>query len=110
MSEFISGYFTYSLAVVAIIVIFGGGSGLSQLLKGIKQFPIDITAVVTVCDNGRSTGLLRKEMHIPAVGDITKVMLSMADTNQDVIDLMNHCKKVVKEQFGIQIEEEWKIL
>ena len=72
------------------IVIFGGGSGLSQLLKGIKQFPIDITAVVTVCDNGRSTGLLRKEMHIPAVGDITKVMLSMADTNQDIIDLMNY--------------------
>ncbi len=72
------------------IVIFGGGSGLSQLLKGIKQFPIDITAVVSVCDNGRSTGLLRKEMHTPAVGDITKVMLSMADTNQDIIDLMNY--------------------
>lgn len=72
------------------IVIFGGGSGLSQLLKGIKQFPIEITAVVSVCDNGRSTGLLRKEMHTPAVGDITKVMLSMADTNQDVIDLMNY--------------------
>ena len=72
------------------IVIFGGGSGLSQLLKGIKQFPIDITAVVSVSDNGRSTGLLRKEMHIPAVGDITKVMLSMADTNQDITDLMNY--------------------
>ena len=72
------------------IVIFGGGSGLSQLLKGIKQFPIDITAVVSVADNGRSTGLLRREMHIPAVGDITKVMLSMADTNQDIINLMNY--------------------
>ena len=72
------------------IVIFGGGSGLSQLLKGIKQFPIDITAVVSVSDNGRSTGLLRQEMHTPAVGDITKVMLSMADTNKDVIDLMNY--------------------
>lgn len=72
------------------IVIFGGGSGLSQLLKGIKQFPVDITAVVSVADNGKSTGLLRKEMKIPAVGDITKVMLSMADTNQDVIDLMNY--------------------
>lgn len=72
------------------IVIFGGGSGLSQLLKGIKQFPVDITAVVSVADNGKSTGLLRKEMKIPAVGDITKVMLSMADTNQDIIDLMNY--------------------
>lgn len=72
------------------IVIFGGGSGLSQLLKGIKLFPLDITAVVSVFDNGKSTGLLRKEMHIPAVGDISKVMLSMSDANQDVIDLMNY--------------------
>ncbi len=72
------------------IVIFGGGSGLSQLLKGIKLFPLDITAVVSVSDNGGSTGLLRKELNIPAVGDITKVMLSMADTNKDIIDLMNY--------------------
>ena len=72
------------------IVIFGGGSGLSQLLKGIKLFPLDITAVVSVFDNGRSTGLLRKEMHIPAVGDISKVMLSMSDADEDVINLMNY--------------------
>ena len=72
------------------IVIFGGGSGLSQLLKGIKLFTVEITAVVSVADNGGSTGLLRRELNIPAVGDITKVMLSMADTNQDVIDLMNY--------------------
>ena len=72
------------------IVIFGGGSGLSQLLKGIKLFPVDITAVVSVADNGKSTGILRRELNIPAVGDISKVMLSMADTNQDVIDLMNY--------------------
>jgi uncharacterized cofD-like protein len=72
------------------IVIFGGGSGLSQLLKGIKLFPIDITAVVSVSDNGKSTGLLREEMHIPAVGDISKVMLSMSDTNEDIINLMNY--------------------
>ena len=72
------------------IVIFGGGSGLSQLLKGIKLFPVEITAVVTVADNGASTGRLRREMKIPAVGDISKVMLSMANVDQDVIDLMNY--------------------
>ena len=72
------------------IVIFGGGSGLSQMLKGLKLFPIDITAVVSVSDNGRSTGRLRKEMHQPAVGDITKVMLSMANVNDDLVDLMNY--------------------
>lgn len=72
------------------IVIFGGGSGLSQLLKGIKLFPIDITSVVTVADNGQSTGRLRKELNIPAVGDITKVMLSMADVDKDIEDLLSY--------------------
>ena len=57
------------------IVIFGGGSGLSQLLKGIKLFPVEITAVVSVADNGGSTGLLRRELNIPAVGDIQKLCL-----------------------------------
>lgn len=72
------------------IVIFGGGSGLSQLLKGIKLFPVEITAVVSVADNGSSTGRLRKELNIPAVGDITKVMLSMANIDKDVKDLMDY--------------------
>jgi len=72
------------------IVIFGGGSGLSQILKGLKLFPVDITAIVSVSDNGRSTGRLRKEMHQPAVGDITKVMLSMANLSTDMQALMNY--------------------
>ena len=72
------------------IVIFGGGSGLSQILKGLKLFPVDITAVVSVFDNGRSTGRLREEMHQPAVGDISKVMLSMANVSDDIVDLMNY--------------------
>ncbi len=72
------------------IVIFGGGSGLSQLLKGLKLFPVEITAVVTVADNGSSTGKLRKEFNIPAVGDISKVMLAMADVDNDITDLMNY--------------------
>ncbi len=72
------------------IVIFGGGSGLSQILKGLKLFPVDITAVVSVSDNGKSTGRLRKEMNIPAVGDITKVMLAMANVDKDLESLLNY--------------------
>lgn len=72
------------------VVIFGGGSGLSQVLKGLKQFPIDITAVVSVSDNGRSTGRLRKEMKQPAVGDITKVMIAMSNIDEDMVNLMNY--------------------
>lgn len=61
------------------VVVFGGGTGLSQLLKGLKIFPIDITAVVTVCDDGRTTGRLRKEFNTPAVGDLRRVIISLSE-------------------------------
>lgn len=72
------------------IVIFGGGSGLSQLLKGLKLFPVDITAVVSVSDNGGSTLRLRRDFNIPAVGDISKVMMAMSNTDQDIVNLMSY--------------------
>ncbi len=72
------------------VVIFGGGTGLSQVLKGLRQFPLEVTAVVTVADNGKSTGKLRKEYDIPAVGDISKVLMSMSNMDQDIIDLLNY--------------------
>lgn len=72
------------------IVIFGGGSGLSQMLKGLKLFPIEITAVVSVSDNGGSTLRLRKDFNIPAVGDISKVLIAMSNTDKDIIHLMNY--------------------
>lgn len=72
------------------VVIFGGGSGLSQLLKGMVQFPWDVTAVVSVSDNGKSTGKLRKEFDIPAVGDITKVIMSMSGKNDTIKELFMH--------------------
>ena len=62
------------------VTVFGGGTGMSTLLKGLKEFPIDLRAVVSVCDDGRSTGKLRKEFNIPAMGDIRKVMTSLAST------------------------------
>lgn len=72
------------------IVIFGGGSGLSQILKGLKLFPLDITAVVSVADNGASTGRLRKDLNIPAVGDISKVMLAMSNLDSDTLNMLNY--------------------
>lgn len=72
------------------VIIFGGGSGLSQILKGLKLFPIDITAVVSVFDNGGSTLRLRKDFKIPAVGDISKVLMAMSNTSDDIVNLMNY--------------------
>ena len=72
------------------VVIFGGGSGLSQILKGLKLFPLDITAVVSVADHGASTGRLRKDLNIPAVGDISKVMLAMSSLDSDTLNMLNY--------------------
>ena len=62
------------------IVVLGGGNGMSTLLRGLKQFPVDLTAIVSVCDDGGSTGKLRKEFNTPAVGDIRRVLISLSET------------------------------
>lgn len=72
------------------VVVLGGGTGMSSLLRGLKEFPIDITAVVSVCDDGQSTGRLRREFNIPAVGDIRKVLVSLSETEPLVEQLLNY--------------------
>lgn len=70
------------------VVVFGGGTGISYLLKGLKDFPMDITAVITVSDNGRSTGKLRKEFHTPAVGDIRNVITNLSQIDEPIKQMM----------------------
>ena len=72
------------------VVVFGGGTGLSVLLKGLKDFPIDITAIITVSDNGRSTGRLREEFNTPAVGDIRQVISNLSDTDEDIKKMLEY--------------------
>lgn len=72
------------------VVILGGGTGQSTLLRGLKEFPIDISAVVSVCDDGRSTGRLREEFNIFAVGDIRKVIVSLSETEPLFEELLNY--------------------
>lgn len=72
------------------IVVFGGGTGLSYLLRGLKDFPVDITAVITVSDNGRSTGKLREEFYTPAVGDIRKVLSNLSELPDDIKSIMEY--------------------
>lgn len=72
------------------VVVLGGGTGLSVLLQGLKKFPLDITAIVSVCDNGSSTGKLREEFKTPAVGDIRRVLISLSETEPLVEKLFNY--------------------
>ena len=66
------------------VVVLGGGTGTSTLLSGLKRMPIDITAVISVSDNGSSTGKLREEFLIPAVGDIRKVLTNLSPLPDEV--------------------------
>lgn len=72
------------------VVVLGGGTGSSTLLRGLKEFPVDLTAIVSVCDDGNSTGILREEFNIPAVGDIRRVLVSLSETEPLVMDLFNY--------------------
>ena len=72
------------------VVVLGGGTGSSTLLRGLKEFPLDITAIVSVCDDGRSTGVLREEFSIPAVGDIRRVLVALSETEPLVMELFNY--------------------
>lgn len=72
------------------VVILGGGTGMSTLLRGLKKFPLDITAIVSMCDDGKSTGRLRKEFKIPAVGDIRRVIVALSETEPLVEEIFNY--------------------
>jgi uncharacterized cofD-like protein len=72
------------------IVIIGGGTGLPVLLRGLKQFPVDITAIVTVADDGGSSGRLRNDLHIPPPGDIRNVLAALSDVEPLIEEMFQH--------------------
>ena len=72
------------------VVILGGGTGTSSVLSGLKYFPIDITAIITVSDNGSSTGRLRKEFSTPAVGDIRHVLSNLSTLPDEIKNIMEY--------------------
>ncbi|HSC81886.1 MAG TPA: uridine diphosphate-N-acetylglucosamine-binding protein YvcK [Chitinolyticbacter sp.] len=60
------------------VVALGGGTGLSSLLRGLKHFPLDLTAIVTVADDGGSSGRLLREFNMPPPGDIRNVLVALS--------------------------------
>jgi uncharacterized cofD-like protein len=72
------------------IVVIGGGTGLSVMLRGLKEKPLDITAIVTVADDGGSSGILRDELHIPPPGDIRNVLTALADVEPMLSKMLQH--------------------
>lgn len=72
------------------VVVIGGGTGMPVLLRGLKNLPIHLTALVSVADDGGSTGRIRKEMEIPAPGDIRNVIAALSDVEPILLDLFQH--------------------
>lgn len=72
------------------VVVLGGGTGLSVLLRGLKLFPVDITAIVSVADDGASSGILRKEFNVPAVGDLRNVLVALSEVEPLVEQLLQY--------------------
>ncbi|NJP37135.1 gluconeogenesis factor YvcK family protein [Alkalicoccus luteus] len=74
----------------ANVCVIGGGTGLSVLLRGLKTFPVDISAIVTVADDGGSSGRLREELNIPPPGDVRNVLVALSEVEPLVEELFQH--------------------
>jgi uncharacterized cofD-like protein len=72
------------------VVAIGGGTGLSSLLRGMKEHTSNLTAIVTVADDGGSSGALREELGIPPVGDIRNCIAALADVEPLMSELLGY--------------------
>ncbi len=72
------------------VVCIGGGTGQSQILRSLARYPLDITALVGVTDNGGHSGILREIFGIPQVGDIRNCLASLADDRNLFTELLKY--------------------
>ncbi len=72
------------------VAVIGGGTGLSTILRGLKRYPIDITAIVTVADDGGSSGSLRSDFDVPPPGDIRNVLVALSEVEPLVQELFQY--------------------
>lgn len=72
------------------IVVIGGGTGLSTMLRGLKHYTSNITAIVTVADDGGGSGDLREDLGILPPGDIRNCILALADTEPLMEELLQY--------------------
>ena len=72
------------------ILAIGGGTGLSTLLKGIKNYSSDITAIVTMADDGGGSGILRRSFGMLPPGDVRNCLLALSDIEPEMNTLLSH--------------------
>ncbi|MDD4565124.1 MAG: YvcK family protein [Eubacteriales bacterium] len=72
------------------IVLIGGGTGLSVILRGVKKITDNLTAIVNVADNGGGSGVLREDLGMLPPGDIRSCLLAMADEEGIMMEVLNY--------------------
>lgn len=72
------------------IVTVGGGTGSFMLLSGLKKYPVDISAIVSMADDGGSTGVLRDELGVLPPGDVRQCLVALSDSSKILRELMNY--------------------
>ena len=72
------------------IVAFGGGTGLSSMLRAAKKLTSNITAIVTVADNGGNSGVLRQELGVLPPGDVRNCVIALSDAEVMMDELLNY--------------------
>lgn len=72
------------------IVVIGGGTGTFAVLQGLKEYPVDLTAIVTMMDSGGSSGKLRDELGVLPPGDVRQCLVALATSSQLMRDLFSY--------------------
>ena len=72
------------------VAVIGGGHGLSTMLRGLKKYTENISAIVTVADDGGGSGMLRQDLGMPPPGDIRNCMEALANTEPLMRELMHY--------------------
>ncbi|MFZ2299586.1 MAG: gluconeogenesis factor YvcK family protein [Candidatus Moraniibacteriota bacterium] len=72
------------------VVTIGGGTGSFTLLSGLKQYPIELSAIVSMADDGGSTGVLRDELGVLPPGDVRQCLVALSDSSEMLRQLMNY--------------------
>ena len=92
------------------VAVIGGGTGLSTILRGLKRYPIDITAIVTVADDGGSSGSLRTDFDVPPPGDIRNVLVALSEVEPLVQELFQYRFTNITGDFASAIQKLSEVL
>ncbi len=72
------------------IVAIGGGTGLSTMLRGLKRYTKNVTAIVTMADDGGGSGMLRQDLGMPPPGDVRNCLQALANAEPLMDQLINY--------------------